>query len=198
MLVVTYASMSMRLPSTILKSAVYLLLGASAVFRGAAANALTFNWSFLNELGNPNATGGIASGTITGLDEGINDLAIKAGIAATMTSSTSGNGLTVPLTWSSLGQSTGIITIASGSVAGYDFIFNGNSSRFGGKINNYAYVNEFTVGIDQAYLTNINFSLSTPVPAPLPILGLPAVFFCIHKLRKRIKASREASSASLV
>ena len=36
------------------------------------------------------------------------------------------------------------------------------------------------------------------VPAPLPILGLPAVLFCSRKLKKRIKASRELSSASLV
>ena len=35
-------------------------------------------------------------------------------------------------------------------------------------------------------------------PAPLPSLGLPAVLFYSRKLRKRIKASREASSASLV
>ena len=31
------------------------------------------------------------------------------------------------------------------------------------------------------------------VPAPLPILGLPAVLFYSRKLKKRIKASREAS-----
>ena len=180
------------------KTTACLLLGASIVLGSSAAKALTFNWYFSNELGSPNATGGITSGTITGLDEGINDLAIKAGITATMTSSTSGNGLTVPLTWSSLGQSTGIITITSGSIDGYDFIFNSNTSRFGAKINNYAYVIDFPAAIDQAYLTNINFTPSAPVPAPLPILGLPAVLFYSRKLKKRIKASREVSSNALV
>ena len=37
-----------------------------------------------------------------------------------------------------------------------------------------------------------------PTPAPLPILGLPAAFLSTRKLRKRIKASRENSSSSLV
>ena len=66
------------------------------------------------------------------------------------------------------------------------------------KINNYAYVNDFSAGVDQAYLTNINFSPSTPVPAPLPILGIPAVLLYSRNLKKRIKARREASSAALV
>ena len=35
-------------------------------------------------------------------------------------------------------------------------------------------------------------------PAPLPILGLPAVLFYSRKLKKRIKASRELSSNALV
>jgi hypothetical protein len=173
------------------------MLSASVVFGSSSANALTFNWSFSNELGSPTGTGGTASGTITGLDEGSNDLGSKAGITATMTSSTSGNVSTVPLTWSSLGSTTGFITVTSGNVAGYDFIFNSSNSRFGGKINNYAYVNDFSAGVDQAYLTNINFSPS-PVPAPLPILSIPAALVYCRKLKKRIKASREASITSLV
>ena len=36
------------------------------------------------------------------------------------------------------------------------------------------------------------------VPAPLPILGLPAVLFYSRKLKKRIKVSRELSSNALV
>ena len=59
MLVVTYDFMSMRLPSTLLKSAVYLLLGFSTVFGGAAANALTFNWSIVSD------AIGFGSGTFT-------------------------------------------------------------------------------------------------------------------------------------
>jgi len=182
----------------LLKASAYLMLSASVVFGSSSANALTFNWSFSNELGSPTGTGGTTSGTITGLDEGSNDLGSKAGITATMTSSTSGNVLTVPLTWSSLGSTTGFITVTSGNVVGYDFIFNSSNSRFGGKINNYAYVNDFSAGVDQAYLTNINFSPSTPVPAPLPILGIPAALVYCRKLKNRIKASRDSSNTSLV
>jgi hypothetical protein len=39
---------------------------------------------------------------------------------------------------------------------------------------------------------------SAAVPAPLPILGLPAVLFYSRKLKKRFKASKELSSNALV
>ena len=38
---------------------------------------------------------------------------------------------------------------------------------------------------------------SAPVPGPLPILGIPAVLLYSRNLKKRIKARREASGASL-
>ena len=57
----------------------------------------------------------------------------------------------------------------------------------------------FEMGNDVAYYTlNSALPSAAAVPAPLPILGLPAVLFYSRKLKKRIKASRELSSASLV
>jgi hypothetical protein len=58
-------------------------------------------------------------------------------------------------------------------------------------------------GTFEGTLTNgdtitLNVGTAAAVPAPLPILGLPAVLFYSRKLKKRIKASREISSASLV
>ena len=49
-----------------------------------------------------------------------------------------------------------------------------------------------------ATISNFSAPSAAAVPAPLPILGLPAVLFYSRKLKKRIKASRELSSASLV
>ncbi len=87
MIVATYASMSMRLPSTLLKSAVYLLLGFSTVFGGAAANALTFNWSWTATSGDDgngaDLTGTVVTGTIDNLaDNTLN----KTGMTATFLS----------------------------------------------------------------------------------------------------------------
>ena len=48
------------------------------------------------------------------------------------------------------------------------------------------------------YTLNSALPSAAAVPAPLPILGLPAVLFYSRKLKKRIKVSRELSSASLV
>jgi hypothetical protein len=45
---------------------------------------------------------------------------------------------------------------------------------------------------------SVNGTTAAAAPAPLPILGLPAVLFYSRKLKKRIKASRELVSASLV
>jgi hypothetical protein len=47
-------------------------------------------------------------------------------------------------------------------------------------------------------ITSFSATSATAVPGPLPILGLPAVLFYSRKLKKRIKASREASSKALV
>ena len=62
-----------------------------------------------------------------------------------------------------------------------------------------------TLGMTQGTYVNtlpndtITLNVGTAAaPAPLPILGLPAVFFYSRKLKKRIKASREASSKALV
>ena len=48
------------------------------------------------------------------------------------------------------------------------------------------------------YTLNSALPSAAAVPAPLPILGLPAVLFYSRKLKKRIKVSRELSSNALV
>jgi len=49
---------------------------------------------------------------------------------------------------------------------------------------------------DSGDTLTLNAGSVAPVPGPLPILGIPAVLLYTRKLKKRIKASREASSAS--
>ena len=66
----------------------------------------------------------------------------------------------------------------------------GNSNTF------YAPVLTDNQGI-QYYATSGSTTFTAEaVPGPLPILGIPAVLFYTRKLKNRIKASREASSAS--
>jgi hypothetical protein len=57
---------AVRISSTLLKSAACLLLGASAVLGGAAANALTFNWA-------TTGTGTSGSGTFDILEASVFD-----------------------------------------------------------------------------------------------------------------------------
>jgi hypothetical protein len=118
-----------RIPSTLLKPAALLLLGASTVFGCSVAHALTFNWNFNNTDGNPVNTG-TTSGTITGLVEGNNNVDNNNSLLiATLTSSTSGN-LSVPQTWSQAngGLQGGFITVTSGNISDYNFNFNNADS----------------------------------------------------------------------
>lgn len=59
-----------------------LWIGATLVLFGFPARALDFTWSYLNNDGDP-STGGITSGTISGLVEGSNAIG-SAGIALTV------------------------------------------------------------------------------------------------------------------
>ena len=196
----------MRIPSTLLKPAALLLLGASTVFGCSVANALTFKWNFNNTDGNPVNTG-TTSGTITGLVEGNNNVdSNNSLLIATLTSSTSGN-LSVPQTWSQAngGLQGGFITITSGNISDYNFNFNNGTAQFRGikdpPTSENSFVNEPNTGTDRTasgLRDPITFTSTEAVPGPLPILGIPAVLFYTRKLKKRIKARREASSAALV
>jgi len=53
-------------------------------------------------------------------------------------------------------------------------------------------------GSGQVVTMNIGTASVSAAPAPLPILGLPAVLFYSRKLKKRIKESRETSSNALI
>ena len=196
----------MRIPSTLLKPAALLLLGASTVFGCSVANALTFNWNFNNTNGNP-ANTGTTSGTITGLAEGNNNVDNNNSLLiATLTSSTSGN-FTVPRTWSQAngGLAGGFITVTSGNISDYNFFFNNGTAEFRGIKEPGASENSFVsvpnVGTDRTangLRDPITFTSTEAVPGPLPILGIPAVLLWSRNLKKRIKARWEASSAALV
>lgn len=94
-----------------------LLSGMCALATTLPANAVTFNWSYTNTGGAPE-TGGTTSGTITGLQEGINDLT-ASGISLTISQSQN-----VQLTTLSSGSGgNGTITVSGGNVTDYDFCF---------------------------------------------------------------------------
>ena len=190
---------AVRIPSTLLKPAALLLLGASTVFGCTVANALTFNWSWTPDSGSGNITG-----TISGLQDNTN--AQKNGIV-TVTSAPSAP----PGGWGPWSYNSGYgFNVTGGQVTFYDAEYVGPGGR-----NSQALT--FGNGVYTPYPSiysasgNINFSdFSTPVnitftpvaaaavPGPLPILGLPAVLFYSRKLKARIKASRELSSNALV
>jgi len=60
------------------------------------------------------------------------------------------------------------------------------------------YIGSYNNPLASAQASTGPLSAPAAAPAPLPILGLPAVLFYSRKLKKRIKASRELSSSSLV
>lgn len=194
------ALVAVRISSTLLKPAALLLLGASAVFGGAAANALTFNWSFINSSGTPSSSGSATSGTITGLlDNTTNNLDTSPSITLTVLSATN---LSAPYFFDSA-DNVGSITVLNGAVTAYNGVFfnnNGGNQRLYMNDSNDAFYQDLTLSrYDRSQTSNpVTFTASAAaVPGPLPILGLPAAFLSTRKLRRRIKASREVASTSL-
>ena len=223
---------SVRVSSFLLKPAVCLLLGASAVLSSSEAKAAmiinvyesgtdtVFSYS-----GNINLSA--VSGTF-GPDKGSGALSPRivpafsscgtSGVCSAFISfGTSGNLLrNAKVTYSPSSPS-----VAFGTVVDYVSVFSSTGQAFGFS-KTYIYVptgyqsldsivgaatasnrNLASFGISQGSTTTYtitNGSVSdtitvsaSAVPAPLPILGLPAVLIYSRKLKKRIKASREAS-----
>lgn len=170
-------------------AAICLGLGLATLAACGPANALTFNWSFLNNNGTP-STGGTITGTISGLAEGINDVS-TAGITVNVLQSQN-----VPigsLTTGADAAGSGTITVLNGNVTDYNFniIKNDNSRTFGAGLGGGAgYVipdiNDADVynGPD-----NIFGSAPNPVPGPLPLLGASAAFAWSRRLRQRQRTS---------
>lgn len=189
--------MPVRIPSTLLKSAALLLLGASFL-AGTKANAVTvFDWT-----SNVNPVGPSGIGTFT-INEDIGVLTPGTGYEITNITGTF-NGATI----STLLPVNG---------------FNGNSNLYYYNTSNFFALDNpgvsFNADPGSGLLVSYNlygaetssattfdnddgisggtFTSTASVPGPLPILGIPAVLFYTRKLKKRIKARREASSASL-
>ena len=200
MIVATYASMSMRLPSTLLKAAACLLLGASFLAGTKASALTTFDWTSLVN-GNPGAGQFAIAEDIGNLNPGVGYLITS--ISGTFNGITIG-ALSQPGTY--LGNNNLYYYNTTN-----DFAVDGNGVSFN-DINSQAI--EYNIygagpntpadrfGTSDTSVSGSSFtssaSVASAVPAPLPILGLPAVFFYSRKLRKRIKVSKEASGASLV
>jgi hypothetical protein len=192
------ALVAVRISSTLLKPAALLLLGASTVFGCSVANALTFNWSWTPIRYIPSTPTGPVTGTVSGL---LDNTANQIGVV-TVTSSPS-----IPSSgwdnsnWAFQSGSERGFTVLGGAVTRYNafyksqgndqFLYFGNGSNFSAQVND---ISE-SIFFDQIGGGTTTF---TAVPGPLPILGLPAVLLFSRKLKKRIKASREASSKALV
>jgi hypothetical protein len=194
------------IPITILKPAACLLVGASAVFGCSAANALTFNWSFVNG-------SDTFSGQLINLSPGLNDSASNAvnPFYATVTTAPSSfanitsrqldffsGDLTVSQDGATVSNNSIRFTYISPGVESYDLFVNQASNGIANFVVSYLdRTSIFNPPVDSGGIGPITSGSGAAVPGPLPILGLPAAFLSTRKLRKRIQASRATSSASL-
>lgn len=185
---------AVRIPSTLLKPAALLLLGASAVLSCSVANALTFDWA-------TTGTNNNGSGTFDITDESVTDGGIYTITA--ITGNYNGAGITILPTNSFWGNDNLFQYDELGTwklnINGISFVDTSNIQyNLFCRIcdtTNYSQADESNVGpITSATAT----ASASAAPAPLPILGLPAVLFYSRKIKKRIKGSRELSSSSLV
>ncbi len=201
------AHAAVRIPSTLLEPAVLLLLGASTVFGCSVAQALVFNWSISGrydlidpdlEITTPRAGDSYAgSGTITTSDSSVtlnnvNNLYLING----MTGQWSTNGSASELTF----VGAGYLRFVSGSTTTLSSFGDINFTTAAGD-DIYMYRFTGTGDVDTVYNNNggnsnkesasgvsdNTLSAEASVPAPLPILGLPAVLFYSRRLKKRIK-----------
>jgi len=189
----------MRVLTSLLKPAAYLLLGASAVFGCSAAQALTFNWSASAV---PSGSSAFVSGS------GTFEANLSSGTTTYTMTSISGS-------WNS------DAIIGPGTLAGADNTFdyagdgtlNVNGAGFAFQTATAEY-NLFYGGGGYGAANNmcdgpfggggcvndglVTISSVAAVPAPLPILGIPPVLVYCRKLKKRIKARRDSSSPALI
>jgi len=197
---------AVRISSTLLKPGAFLLIGAF-IFLPVSAKALVFNWSFVNNSGLPVSGSSFTSGTISGLlDNSTNTFSQDGLITATIDVATN---ISAPIAFD--GNSvydSGYITVSGGVVTFYNFQIYSTGDSYGLRFDNtnsnaasnYAYAGGSSIVYDEAVggINPVTFASVSAAPAPLPILGLPAVLFYSRKLKKRISASREMSSNALV
>ncbi len=178
----------MRFSVAVLKPAAWLLFGAAAIFAPIAAQAVTFNWALTTQ---GNYSGSIVQRTGSGT------------LGATLISGTTYQIQSISGTWN--GEAiTGLLTsvIKNGNSLTFDNQFTTSGSNqfrpasgigYAFSTANY-WVNVYRGGalvfsIDESSTSSSSPSTFTAeeVPAPLPILGLPAVLFYSSRLKKRIK-----------
>ena len=216
---------TVRISSTLLKPAVCLLLGASAVLYSRPADAAVFIYA-TESGGNVvfNYSGSINVNTFSPGGGGSTFIRTDAYVSPATPSfyspgssgsfvyfvnvfipsmPTFGTGATgdpyITTSFNSSGDMFSFdpnnIALRSGYVSGSSF--SGSVSFTGTTFAQRGMMQGTYIGT----LTNndtITLNVGTAaVPAPLPILGLPSAFFYTRKLRKRIKASKVASNPSL-
>jgi len=186
--------------SSFLKPVACLMLGASTIFGTSAANALTFNWLWTPSLSYPSSPTGPVTGTISGLLD--NTPNQTNGIVTVTFSPVIPTGGWDNSNWSWVSASGIGFSVASGSVTAFDGSY---VSQAGDQYLNFDdgshRLPEIRDNSDNIGYVRFNPTFSsttfTPVPGPLPILGIPSAILFSRNLRKRIKARRESSSTSL-
>ncbi len=180
----------MAFSRSLLKPAALLLVGAAAVFGSTAAQAVTFNWDL--------TTQGLYSGSVvqrTG----------SGTLGATLISGTTYQIQSISGTWN--GEAiTGLLTsvIKNGSTFTFDNQFTTNGANqfrpasgigYAFSTQNY-WVSAFAGArglifpLDESNTNgvgDVSIFTAQEVPAPLPLLGLPAVLFYSRRLKKRIQ-----------
>ncbi len=195
---------SMRFPVAVLKPAAWLLFGAAAIFAPIAAQALTFDWT-LSGTDTQNINGVVTTITRTG----------SGTLGATLVTGTTYQIQSISGTWagetitglnsSFTFPSTGF-TYTQDNQFIYDALISNPQNFKAATGNGYAlttasywanffaaprssdgYLGESTRTFNGSPVSGGFTGSIQLVPAPLPILALPAVLFYSRKIKKRIK-----------
>lgn len=161
------------------------------------AKALDFNWQFNNEIGSP-TTGGIVTGTISGLLDNTFDQI--SGLTITVTSAP--NTPTRGWDYNNFSYADGDgFDVINGQVVGADAsFFNPDFTQFlslSDGSRSYPQLIDFSTSTDNSAPSGIT-TFTTPVssvPGPLPILGAASAFGWSRRVRKRLRAAQPASQA---
>ena len=194
----------MRIPLTLLKPAVCLLLGASAIFTTTAASALTtYSLTFSSD-----TIGNTLSGSFdiddsdpaaqqiyfsfNSFEPWLTNLSLAETISGVST--TYGQSDFSGFVWSPSQQVDFTLDLVP-QFSDINFFAASPSAPVGNS--NYVLRSQDPLANNTLYTLTSASPSASGVPAPLPILGLPAVLFYSRKLKKRIKASTKVSSNAL-
>jgi hypothetical protein len=202
----------MGFPVAALKPAAWLLFGASAIFAPIAAQALTFDWTLSGT--DSQTVNGVAT-TVTRSGSGRLGATLVSGttyqiqsisgtwagetITGLNASFTYRNGVTFIQDNQFIYDTTILINTNFKPATGLGYAFttaNYWGNFFLDPIRLNAYISESTFVSAANTINPGSFTGSIElVPAPLPLLGLPAVLFYSRKIKKRIK-QRSLTSVS--